>query len=69
MFGTIPEFVANFVVNTLKRGEQVQKEEEVHMLASMVMSSVNQMFQAIVASCSYQLRCGRFIDMETVGET
>ena len=28
MFKENPEFVVNFVVNTLKRGEQIRKEEE-----------------------------------------
>lgn len=30
MFNENPEFVADFVVNTLKRGEQIQKEEEIY---------------------------------------
>lgn len=30
MFKENPEFVANFVVNTLERGEQIQKEEELY---------------------------------------
>lgn len=30
MFKENPEFVANFVVNTLKRGEQIRKEEEIY---------------------------------------
>jgi DUF1009 family protein len=30
MFKENPEFVVNFVVNTLKRGEQIQKEEEIY---------------------------------------
>ena len=30
MFKENPEFVANFVVSTLKRGEQIQKEEEIY---------------------------------------
>ena len=30
MFKENPEFVVNFVVNTLKRGEQIRKEEEVY---------------------------------------
>lgn len=30
MFNENAEFVVNFVVNTLKRGEQIQKEEEIY---------------------------------------
>ena len=30
MFNENPEFVANFVIKTLKRGEQIQKEEELY---------------------------------------
>lgn len=30
MFNENPEFVADFVVKTLKRGEQIQKEEEIY---------------------------------------
>ena len=30
MFKENPEFVVNFVVNTLKRGEQIQKEEAIY---------------------------------------
>lgn len=30
MFKENPEFVADFVVNTLERGEQIQKEEEIY---------------------------------------
>ena len=30
MFNENPEFVVNFVVNTLKRGEKIQKEEAIY---------------------------------------